>query len=641
MFIAIIFTVLPTLFFYLLLNRFIKSTYLKLSFSWFCGQYVLTILTFLLTTVFSLTIPNSVLQKALIVSLIFLLLILPVVHKQILLIVKKVKFNNSNFIRLFSLLLILLFSIGFYKPHLELNNGFIYTSPAYWDFQWNAPLIQNFVYGDNFPPQNESFAGMPSTYHFFWGFLVSMYSSMGLDLVLGLNYVSILGLFFLLVALVGFGEELFKSLSVGILSVFLTITSSSLHFINYFGGALNQNLLQVIKNIFTNTKHPYFFSFVSGNPYGYNGTMFNVFYFLAERQMVIGVIFLIFFTWLVYKREKIPNLVLALIGALAGAYFLWHLFIVITIFCSLLFLLIFDKDKRRILILSLPFSLVFFLHILYFKNITNSIWFYPDIGNFPKINFNFPTIGAAYPLSLINAVGYYVYAYGLKLVLLVLGLFFLYKTNRKLLVTLLSIIVPTFVMVNTIQLSPLSIYDNHKWLRPMNVVIDFLAAFAIYRGITYRKKLVYIFIGAATFVLITISGFLELIPFFNSKPWQPYAYYPSPLILQIRQKTNPQAVFLALRIREIQLAGRKVFLGNYIVQEFGLRKDLRIKIINEIYSSDSLESLCSLVRKYKIDYVETKYFNNKAVIKHTTKFHIDQKDNPISFVDVAKSCKVN
>lgn len=638
---AIFFTILPTILFYLIFNKLIKSTYLKISFSWFCGQYILALLTFLVALILSFMGLSGVLQKALIVLIICLLSLFLFTYKQILLIVKKIKLNKILIYKTFFLLLPFLFSIYFYKPHLKLENGSIYTSPVYWDFQWHAPLIQNFAFGDNFPPQNESFAGLPMTYHLFWGFLTAIYVSSGLDLVYGLNYISITCLFFLLVSIIGFGEELFRSFKIGILAAILTVTSSSLRFIDYFNQISKIDLFQIVKDVFTNTAHPYFFSFVAGNPAGYNGTMFNMFYFLAERQMVIGVIFLLFFTWLVYERKKISNKLLLMIGALAGVYFLWHLFITVMVLCSLFFLVLFDKDKKKSLILLLSFSLVFLSFAVYFKILTYSIWFYPDIKNFPKINFNFPTMNEEYPFSIKNAIGYYFYAYGLKLIFLITGLFFLLRINKKLFVTLLSVIVPTFILINTVQLSPVSVYDNHKWLRPMNVIVDLLAAFAIYKIMTYKKNFSSFIFGIIFFILITLSGILELMPFLNSLATNLYADYQSPLISNIRANTEPRSTFLGKqKSKEIHLAGRKLFLSDYSLQPFGFRKDLRERIISEIYSSNNLTTLCSMALRNKIDYIEFQESDNIALIDHISKFDINQEDGKVSFIDVKKSCGV-
>jgi hypothetical protein len=582
---------------------------------------------------------SGLFSKALMMSFVLLLLLLIIAHKYVVVQLKKVRYSKTNLFTFALLLAVFLFSAYFYKPHLESDGGVIYTSPAYWDFQWHAPLIQNFVHGDNIPPQNESFAGMPSTYHFFWGFLVSIYSSAGLGLVDSVNLISVLNLFFLLVGIIGIGEELFKSLKVGILAMLFTVTSSSLHILHYFSQPPYRDLLRTVTNIFTNAANPYFFSFIPGNPYGYNGNMFNMFYFLAERQMVMGIILLIFFLWLLYKREKIPNKALILAGALAGMSILWHLYISITIACSLLFLLIFDKDKRKTLYFLLPFSAIFLLHILYFKSLMQSVWFNPAIGNFPKINFSFPTMGKIYPLSLINAVGYYVYAYGLKILFFIFGSALLYKRNKKLTVLFLSVVIPTFILVNTIQLSPLSIYDNHKWLRPMNIFVDLIAAYALYEVFKHKGRTM-LFVGSLFFILMTASGFLELIPFFNSQPSIPYAYEASPLVLQLRQKTSPDAVFLTLRTREIHMAGRKVFLGNYAGQDLQLNTKLRFGVLQGIYSSHTADDVCSLAHAYDIDFVETKYFKDQSAITHTKQLKVGKGKNTMTLVDIARSCDI-
>lgn len=173
----------------------------------------------------------------------------------------------------------------------------------------------------------------------------------------------------------------------------------------------------------------------------------------------------------------------------------------------------------------------------------------------------------------------------------------------------------------------------------MNLMIDFLAAAALYQVIIYKKKISYFSIGIFFLLLITASGLLELLPFFNSQPWRPYARYPSSFIQQVRQNTKPQAVFLVSQPRDLQLAGRKVFLGNYAGQDFRLRSDLRIMITHQIYTASNLQSFCSLVKKYQIDYVGTESFLTRQVIGHAKLLNIRDLNNRTSFIDVDRSCK--
>ncbi len=639
MFAALIFTIFPTILFYLFFNKIIKSIFLKLSFSWFCGQFIMAIITFLVAIVIS-HFTSNILVKAELITLIALTIILLLFSKRVLSINENIKLNKTFLYKIIILLFVFSFSYFFYTPHLKINNGIIYTSYAYWDFQWHAPLIQNFVYGDNFPPQNESFAGMPQTYHFFWGFLVSIYNSIGLDLVYAINYFSIISLFFLLLAIIGLSEELLKSFTAGILAVLLSLTSSSLRFIHHILYSQNENLIHSINNILTNSLHPFFFSFVPGNPYGYNGTIFNMFYFLAERQMVFAIIFLLFSVWVIYKRRKISYKYLIIIGALMGTFFLWHLYITIMALCAIFFTLVIDKDKKRTFVLFSTFSIVFILHILYFNGITDSIWFHPDIKTFPRFNFNFPTMPHEYPLTIANTLNYYLYAYGFKIIFLIFGLIYLWKKNKKILFITASLLIPTFILVNTVQLSPLSIYDNHKWLRPMNVIVDIIAGFALLRIFLYKKNALFISTGIFSLILLTTSGFIELPPFFNSNQYNTYVQSQSPLIHAIRKETNPGDIFLAYSNKEIQIAGRKVFLGDYAGQNLGLRKDLRKKIIKNIYTSDSLENFCFLTHKHNIDYVEvdtSQLDQEKAIIFKA----LDGENKLRSYINTSQTCRTS
>ncbi len=186
-----------------------------------------------------------------------------------------------------------------------------------------------------------------------------------------------------------------------------------------------------------------------------------------------------------------------------------------------------------------------------------------------------------------------------------MGVILLAKKSKKILLILTSIIIPTFILVNTIQLSPLSIYDNHKWLRPMNIVVDLITALVIYK----------------------------------IKPSKLYVEYQTPLISFIREKTTPKSVFLGTKnSRMFQIAGRKLFLGDYAGQDLRLRKDLREKIIKKIYSSNNLKVFCRLVLENKIDYIEIQGNENVASINRIFKFDIGKSYNKITIIDTKKSC---
>lgn len=647
MIIAVCFNLFPTLLVYLLMNhrKFVKSTLLRLSLFWFLGQYISTIIIYVLSC-FLATFTANVLFKSIWIFLVFVLMSI------ILLLRRKLSNKESKKVRIlrykfsFNIVIVLLFCIIFsiflYKPHLYEKGKVIHTSPVYWDIKVHYPIVQNFINGDNFPPENDSFSGIPMTYHFFFDLVTAIYASSGFGFARGTNLVSILTFSFMLVSIVGFGQEVFRSLSTGFIAVLFTITSSSLRFIDYFLKNKNENLFQIFKNIFTNTQHPYFFSFIDGNRFGYNGSMFNIFYYIEERQLTISIIFLIFSMSVFLYREHYQDLICLILGMMMGLFFQWHLFVTIMVGCIALFILIFSTNKRKIFILTLGFGTVFLLYTLFFKSIMNSGWFNTDIFDYPKINFDFSTFKNDYQFSIFHAIFYYLYAYGIKVIFVLIGLFYLLKKNKQDYLLILAAILPIFILLNSVQLSPISVYDNHKWLIPMNIVVNLVAAFGLEK-MFFRNNLIRLRIAGTIFLLLLIlSGFIELMPYLNSKPVVVYANENSPAIEKIRQNSLPQSTYLGNE-QEIYIAGRKMFLRIVPGQNLGLNYALRVEIANQIYNAPDMRTFCDLTKKYKINYVSfIKLISHNPFfdrIKNENSFEIiNIKGERITYVNMNRSC---
>lgn len=647
---AFLFTFLPTLFFYLLVTKadFLKSQILKISLSWFIGQYLGTLIIFILSNILIL-FTTSVLTKASFLFLLALTISLLFLKADLIKLCRNLKLTGISLPKIAIIIFCFICSYFLFSPHLSFIENKIYTSPVYWDFNIHFPIIQNFVFGDNFPPQNESFSNIPMTYHYFSDLLTAIYSSLGLDLVNSINLVSILSFSFMLIAMVGFCEEVFKSTTSGLIAILLTVTSSSLRFIDYFSRTDNQSLSQILNGVLGNTNHPFFFSFVRGNPFGYNGTMFNIFYFIAERQMILSVLFIILFLTLIHHRRFFSERLFLIAGILLALFWQWHLFATITVGASIVFLLFFLPERKKILYLLLGFGTISLFNFVYFHSLLKPEWFYKEILDYPKINFNFPTMLPDYPLSISNAIGYYFYAYGLKIFFLPISLFFLFKKNKQLFFLAASIIIPTFILANSVQLSPLSIYDNHKWIRPMNSIIDIIISVTIV-NIFLKKSLIWKTTAVISFLILTLSGFLELIPFVNSKPTNLYASYPTNFIQTIRENTPQKSSFLALGSKELHLAGRKLFLGNSadepgatsILNSNKFNKSQRENIARSIYSTEIVSEFCQLLLTNNIDYVqiiETApiYSKIRTFPSFTT---LNEKGTLISFVDTNKGCKM-
>lgn len=180
MFAAILITILPTFLMFLILPKIgikTKSAYLQIALSWFSGLYLFTFLTFFLSCFFTLFTTN-VLVTATYIILAFNEFLFVFFVPEIEQLYKTV--ISSFSIKPINVLLIVfcfVFAYIFLSPHLMTKNNVIYSSPIYWDFHWHAAIIQNFVYGDNFPPQNEAYPGIPMAYHFFGDLVMGIYDA--------------------------------------------------------------------------------------------------------------------------------------------------------------------------------------------------------------------------------------------------------------------------------------------------------------------------------------------------------------------------------------------------------------------------------------------------------------------------------
>jgi hypothetical protein len=617
---AVFFTFVPTAFAYVLIarTRLVKDDLFALAVSWFLGQYVATWIVFVLAVALA-AVTDRVLLKAAIATVDFLIVVALLVFRAELVAWARASLRPERLRALLSstsmlALTCLAFAFLVFRPHLAHSNGVIFRSEVYWDFVIHYPMIQTFVYGDNFPPQNDSFSGVPMTYHYFFDLLTAIYAAFGLDLVGAMQYVSIMTLCIMLLAVIGFATELFGSQAIGVLAALLCVTTGSLRFastIAEWGGVIN-----AIPLLLTNTIHPYRFAFVSDNAFGYNGNMWNIFYLIAERQMIMGIIFLLFSAWAFWIIDRVPKWAAVVIGALMGLFLQWHLYITIMVLCAAMWVAVLHKPARGLLLfLLVGFIPVFFAQILYLKSLLNDAWFLPAIHDYPRLSFEFPTMGDRYPYSFQNALGYYAYAYGLKLLFLAIAAGLLWRNRSPGLIVLSGIIVPTFVLINTIQLSPLSVYDNHKWLRPMNVVVDLAVAYAVVRTLFRRGPPLAVAGGVPVIVLLSLSGFMELMPFLNSRPSVNFALYPTQAIATVRAQSEPRDTFLSPEAKELHLAGRKLYLGNSAdepgatsileTEKFNVKP--REEAVAAIYASENAPQFCARTEENGIDMIE---FNN-------------------------------
>src|SRR5262249_41121529 len=139
----------------------------------------------------------------------------------------------------------------------------------------------------------------------------------------------------------------------------------------------------------------------------------------------------------------------------------------------LAFLLLVAPERRKTALLLGGWAAVALLTSLATRAmVARPDWYLPGSRAGARLDFGFTLLPGEPPPSPLHLARYWGYGYGLKLLLLPLGLYAARRRSPELFRVLVAGIVPVFVLVNCVALDPVSVYDNHKWLRSMNVLVD-------------------------------------------------------------------------------------------------------------------------------------------------------------------------
>lgn len=583
---------------------------LKLSLTLFLSTYISTIIIFLIACFLSFFTEN-LLSKAtyLYLSLVFIILFLKLnVLKEIVKDLVNAGIKHSFWKTVYFIIFIL--SIyAFFHNHLRLDQNRILISSVYWDFTWHIRLIENFFQGDNFPPQNESFAGIYHIYHYLWSIIPAIYRVFGLNIAQAINIYTTFFLFGLITAAVGIVQLFYKGRLAFFLVPFFILTHGSFKIIDHLNNILKGNTTLTNLLIFT---RPDLIDFNKNGAFGYNGNMINIFYFLEERQLIFACFALLIFIFFLLYIDKFSNKFTLLMAFLFGLFLQWHLFVwIMMVIISTIYILsrlpaIQTKQERKKYLFFL--SIFLFISSISFLLLKGYISSHPDFNtdylkNFPKFNVNFSTNPPEYTFSLIHIVLYYFYLYGIRLLLYIGAYIYFFYKEKKIFLFLLCLI-PIFIMINTLQISPLSIYDNHKLLKPLTMVFDIFAIAALF-SITKKLKFRLLFITLIIFIS-TVSGTVSFLSFFMKYPQVVYARYSKPIYETI--KTTPKkSVFLTDDDIYVFLAGRKTYYAAYLGQNLGINSASRKKITKKVSKMNTKEDVCSYLQKQnlmqKIHYV--------------------------------------
>lgn len=470
------------------------------------------------------------------------------------------------------------------------NNKLLIATKAWSDFASHIPLIRSFSLGNNFPPQYPLFPGEPIKYHFIFYALVGLLEKAGIRIDIALNSLSILGFTLLVLVIYLISKELFKSKSIGLISIAFFIFNSSLSFIYFFDKfPLSTN---TIKQIVSNH------DFLSFAPYGSGiiSAFWNLNIYTNQRHLALAFalslsVILVFIKKingsLNIKNEK---LLFLSIGLIFGILFFFHIAVfLMTAIVIFLLAVLFKKIRKNALLLLIPAALIAFPQ---YKYLTSSIGYH--------IHFVFGYL-VSENLSAANFFQFWIYNLGLSLFLIPLGLLTTKNIQRKIFIPFFIL----FIIGNAVQFSP-EIAANHKFFNYFIIFGNIYSAFFIYM-LWVNKNIILKTISISLFLFMTLGGIIDLFPIFNDNKVEISDYKIDQRALWIKNNTNPNSIFLNSEFLydPASLAGRKIYLGwPYFAWSQGYNTDKRFSQLSDILGSREKNTACELLESNNIDYVE-------------------------------------
>jgi hypothetical protein len=504
------------------------------------------------------------------------------------------------------------------------HNGTFFISNHIWgDFADHIPLIRSFSMGNNWPPQSPLFPGQPIHYHYMLFLVEGFLETIGLRIDWAINIPGTLSMFFLLLGIYKLSLLIFKDKRVSFLSVFFFIFNGSLSFLEFFKKhPLSLNTLKdIVGSPFFPAIGPWDGSIVA--------LFWNLDAYINQRHLVSALaisLWLLFF--LLKIREGWSNkkkfAAIFIIGTGLGILSLTNLGIFATTALLLAWSFLIDSKLRRYIFFAGLFSLPW----LILERAT--------VGLSTNIKFN-PGFLASSGLTPFTFVRFWVYNFGLHIILIPLG-FILADTKTKKIFFPIFLI---FIFANIFQFAPLMV-DNHQFFNFFLVVGNMFSAFAI---ICIWKKIE--IMTLPLIIILIFSGIIEIFPITNGAIFQVPDFPANPDAQFFKKNIPTKAVTLnsTFWYNPASIVGRRIFYGPPTYGwARGYDMEGREETAKQIYGASNRVEACRLLEKYNISYVELQN-NHEAYIQPNlqlwnTQFYLIYQ-NPTSSLriyDVARSC---
>lgn len=496
-------------------------------------------------------------------------------------------FNLKSFkkekIPIFLLIFLLLLLSKIFFSTLTVNKEAIWTGNAFVWIDWpvHFSLISSFAFGQNFPPINPQFNGLPLNYPFLSDFFSAILIKLGASLEWAVEIPGIILSVSFFMIFYFFVKFLSKSARIALISTIISLFAGGLGFI-YFIQDIFKRTQPLNVYTYFGEKHLWFFNFLYGE-------------LIPQRAFLFGLPLFFLILRFFFQARKSGNIkMIFFTGFLTGLLPFFHTHTLFALVIYLGSLMIFDLFKNSFK--NLSFWLKFWLPVLTLL-LCQLPFFLPVFKNH---NFHWQFGWMAHEENFFL---FWFKNTGLFVPLLILAFLKVKSFKEKFLIFLPAQLI--FIIPNLFLLAPWE-YDNLKVLTYWFLLSSPLVASLL----VFLKKKRFFFvkiIASFLFLTLIITGLIDVFNLFSLDKKSFLLWQNKDLkIAEFCQKnTAPQAIFLTAPVHNNPvncLAGRKILLGYPgTAWTWGLEIGEREKEIKKIYKGDKETPL--LLNKYDVDYI--------------------------------------
>lgn len=480
------------------------------------------------------------------------------------------------------------------------------------DFAAHVPLIRSFSMGPNFDRlihfqtiEYPIYPGEPIRYHFLFDMIVGLLERAGLRIDWALNIPSIIGFSLLIIGIYIVAKKLFSSSATALLSVLFFLFNGSLSFLQFF----QKHPLSISswRDIMEAREFPAFAPWGPGDVTAF----WNLNIYTNQRHLAGAFAFILFFILTCLRIEHKPfrtqvswALVWAILIGFLPYYHQPALLIMAVIMTT--YFLVFPK-LRPFLFATGIWSFLLIIPQLFNTGGAGVSW-YPGYIIHNEI----------YELTVVEKIGRMVIFWwnnlGLHSVLMLLGVYFMPKQTRWILLPML----PIFLIGNLFTFS-IEASANHKFFNFVMILGNMISAYTLvllFNKIKIRLPARHRFAQAIAggfaylcicvfLILLTLSGVIDFFVVKNDVIGSVKDIQADETAMWIAKNTPRDAIFLnsSYMYHPASLAGRSIFLGwPYFAWSAGYPEN-RMPIMDTLYETKDDTQRCALLKKRNISYV--------------------------------------